>query len=101
MSGRPPPRNPFFHLTVVFSGLFIVTILALIASVFSEGKSPLTELLDRYGGWLLAAEVAGILLAGFLALAVDRRQNASARAVSGSSPLPAPKPHEQAHSGGN
>jgi hypothetical protein len=101
MSFRPSQRNPFFPLTVAFSGLFIVTILALIAAVFSEGDAPLSRLLDRHGGWILAAEVLGILLAGFLALAVDRAQNATAR-----SDPPAPRPHveeshEQTHPGGN
>ena len=68
------PRNPFFPLAVFCSGLFVVTILALLASVFGDPQAPLARLLERYAGRLIAGEVAAILLSGFLALAVDRRQ---------------------------
>jgi hypothetical protein len=68
------PRNPFFPLAVFCSGLFIITILALLASVFGDAQAPLARLLERYAGRLIAGEVAAILLTGFLALFVDRRQ---------------------------
>lgn len=101
MPGPLCSRNPFFPLTVVFSGLFIVTILALIAALFGDGDAPAAQLLDRFGGWLLAGEVLGILLAGFLALVVDRGQIAAARPET-SVPRPqAEGPHEQTHPGGN
>jgi hypothetical protein len=68
------PRNPFFPLAVFCSGLFIVTILALLASVFGDETAPLARLIEAYWGRLMAGEVAAILLTGFLALVVDRRQ---------------------------
>jgi hypothetical protein len=74
MPDAPRPRNPFFQLAVFCSGLFIVTILALLASVFGDPQAPLARLLDRFAGRLIAGEVAAILLTGFLALSVDRRQ---------------------------
>lgn len=69
-----PRRNLFFPLAAFSSALFIITILALVAAVFGDERAPLAQLLDRYAGRLLAAEVAAILLTGFLALVVDRRQ---------------------------
>ena len=68
------PRNLFFPLAVFSSVLFIVTILALVAGVFGDARAPLARLLDRYAGRLVAGEVAAILITGFLALFVDRRQ---------------------------
>ena len=68
------PRNPFFPLAAFSSVLFIVTILALVAGVFGDPRAPLAQLLDRYAGRLLAGEVAAILVTGFLAMFVDRRQ---------------------------
>jgi hypothetical protein len=67
-------RNPFFQLVAFSSALFIVTILALVASVFGDERAPMARFLDRHIGRILAIEVAGILLTGFLALFVDRRQ---------------------------
>ncbi|HEY2251762.1 MAG TPA: hypothetical protein VGH74_11900 [Planctomycetaceae bacterium] len=74
MSDPVHPRNPFFPLAVFASVLFIVTILALVAGVLGDSRAPLAQLLDRYAGRLLAGEVAAILITGFLAMFVDRRQ---------------------------
>ncbi len=74
MPDRAPSRNPFFPLAAFSAALFIVTILALVASVFGDPHAPLAQLFDRYAGRLIAIEVGATLLTGFLALAVDRRQ---------------------------
>src|SRR5262245_8703280 len=74
MSDARAPRNPFFPLAVFCSALFIVTILAMLASVFGDERAPLARLFDQYAGRLIAGEVAAILLTGFLALLIDRRQ---------------------------
>jgi hypothetical protein len=74
MSDAPAPRNPFFPLAAFCSAVFIVTILAMLASVFGDERAPLAQLFDQYAGRLIAGEVAAILLTGFLALFVDRRQ---------------------------
>ncbi|MSR56589.1 MAG: hypothetical protein EXS05_02815 [Planctomycetaceae bacterium] len=73
------PRNPFFPLTAFFGALFIVTILALVAGLFGDPQAPLAQVLDRHAGWLLTLEAAGLLLSGFLALVVDRRQTLAAK----------------------
>jgi hypothetical protein len=80
------PRNPFFPLAAFASVLFIITILALVAGVFGDPRAPLAQLLDRYAGRLLAGEVAAILITGFLAMFVDRRQ--AIRAQKSSKPNP-------------
>lgn len=74
MSAPAPRRNPFFPLAAFSSALFIMTILALVAAVFGDERAPLAQLLDRYAGRLIGVEVVAILLTGFLALAIDRRQ---------------------------
>jgi hypothetical protein len=68
-------RNPFFPLAAFCSALFIITILALVASVFGDPRAPLARLLDQYGGRLIAGEVAATLVTGLVAMAVDRRQS--------------------------
>jgi len=74
MSDARAPRNPFFPLAAFCSVLFIVTILAMLASVFGDERAPLARLFEQYAGRLIAGEVAAILLTGFLALFIDRRQ---------------------------
>lgn len=88
-------------MTVVFSGLFIVTILSQVAALFGDPRAPIAQLLDRTAGWLMGGEVAGILLAGFLALVVDRRQTLGASPEAARPPTPSESPHEQAHPGGD
>lgn len=93
MSDSPPPRNLFFPLVTFASGLFIITILAFLASVFGDPRAPLARLLEQYGGRVIGGEVAAILISGFLALFVDRRQTLRSRKDS-------PKaPHDQQHQG--
>jgi hypothetical protein len=74
MSDAPPPRNFFFPLAAFCSALFIITIFALVASVFGDPRAPLARLFDRYAGRLFAGEVAAVLVTGFLALFLDRRE---------------------------
>ena len=86
-------RNPFFPLAAMASALFIVTILALVAGVFGDSRAPLSQLLDRYAGRLIAGEVAAILISGFLAMFVDRRQTKRSQKESQQAP------HVQQHQG--
>jgi hypothetical protein len=93
MSDASRRRNPFFPLAVFCSGLFVVTILALLASIFGDPHSPLARLIEQYWGRLMVGEVAAVLLTGFLALYVDRRQILRDR-------RPTPKvPHDRQHQG--
>lgn len=87
------PRNLFFPLAALASALFIITILALVAGVFGDSRAPLAQLLDRYAGRLLSGEVAAILITGFLAMFVDRRQTKRSQQDSKQAP------HVQQHQG--
>jgi hypothetical protein len=72
---KPPDRlNFFFCLVIVASGLFVFTILAMIATAFSDSQSPVVNFLNHYGGQLLLGEVVVTVLVSFLALYVDRTQ---------------------------
>ncbi|MBO09404.1 MAG: hypothetical protein CMJ68_01440 [Planctomycetaceae bacterium] len=68
------PLNPFFRITIVAGGLFVVTILAMIASALGpETASPAQAAFDENANWLLAAEVAAILASAVFAMAGDNR----------------------------
>jgi len=95
MPDSPPLRNPFFPLAALCSALFVVTILALLATAFGDPRAPLAQLLDRYSGRLIGGEVAAILLTGFLALFVDRRQ--AVRLLKNARTTPDQAPHDQEH----
>jgi preprotein translocase subunit SecG len=80
MSDRPA-RNPFFPLTAILAAIFVLTVLALVASTFGNDRAPLARLLDSHGTLLIVIEVAAILLVGLLALVVDRSRAPSRLAV--------------------
>jgi len=66
--------NPLFRLVIVATVAFLLTILLLLATTFSPSGSPSRQVLDRYGMKLIGIELAVILISGFLAMALDRRQ---------------------------
>jgi len=66
--------NIFFRLALGTGALFIITVLALTATIFSDPRAPLAQFLDNYGGAIIAAEVAASLIFAFWAMALDRRQ---------------------------
>lgn len=73
MSDGPERLNPFYHLAIFASALFIVTVLALLAALFGNQNAPAARFLNEFGGILIVAEVAVTLSVGMLALVVDRR----------------------------
>lgn len=74
MRHQPKPASLLFRLTAVAAGVFVVTILALIAIVIGNSHSPGAVWLNRNAGSLFAVEVAAILGLGFAAMAQDRKQ---------------------------
>ena len=69
----PEPLNPFFRITIFAGGLFVITILAMIASALGPTSSSTTKMaFDENVGWLLAAEVLAILTSAFFAMAGDQ-----------------------------
>ena len=71
--------NLLFRLVIVFSAAFLITILLLLATTFSASRSPVKQILDLYGLHLIGLELAAMLLCGFFAMLVDRRQTLAAR----------------------
>lgn len=70
-SERP---NLFFRLTTCVGALFVVTILSLVATVFSDPQAPTARFLNEHGTTLIVWQVGAILVLGLLAMTVDRRQ---------------------------
>lgn len=71
---KPPRTKPslLFRLIVPATVIFILTVLALIASVFSDPHAPVARWLEANGNQLLLWEFVGVLVLAFLAMAVDR-----------------------------
>lgn len=73
MKGPGSKPSLLFQLVVPATALFIVTILSLIAVLFSDERAPVARWLNRHGNSLLAAELVVIIVLSILAMAVDRR----------------------------
>jgi len=73
---RGPGSKPslLFQLLIPSTAIFIVTILSLIAVLFSDQRAPVAIFLNRHGNSLLAAEFVVVMLLSLLAMAVDRVQ---------------------------
>lgn len=67
------PLNVFFRLTIFGGAVFIITILAVSASLFSEQQAAPAKFFNRHGTTLILWEVGITLVCGFLAMFVDRR----------------------------
>ncbi|MDA0587349.1 MAG: hypothetical protein O2820_03210 [Planctomycetota bacterium] len=72
--------NFLFRLVILFSAAFLLTILLLLATTFSSSRSSVKQLLDLYGLQLIGLELAAILVSGFFAMALDRRQTLAKQA---------------------
>ena len=72
----PPPKRAsvLFQLSALSAVAFIVTVLALVATVFGDQSAPATKWLNQNAGKLITAEVVATLLLGFSAMTQDRRQ---------------------------
>ncbi|HLQ46089.1 MAG TPA: hypothetical protein VK137_15215, partial [Planctomycetaceae bacterium] len=75
-TSQPGPKraNVLFQLSVLSAVVFIVTVLAQVATVFGDQSAPATKWLNQNAGKLIAAEVVATLLLGFAAMSQDRRQ---------------------------
>ena len=72
MRGPGVPVSLLFKLIVPATALFIVTIMSLIAVVFSDQRAPLAKFLNEYGAKLLVVEFVAVMGLSFLAMTVDR-----------------------------
>ncbi|MFN9720008.1 MAG: hypothetical protein ACK58L_15020 [Planctomycetota bacterium] len=73
---RGPGSKPslLFKLVVPSTAVFAMTVLALIAVVFSDPRAPVARFLDRHGNALLLAEFVVVIVLSMLAMTVDRIQ---------------------------
>ena len=69
------PVSVWFRLTALAAAAFAITILGMLAAVFTDSPdAPAARCLNRHGGTLIAVEAALTLTFGFWAMAFDRRQ---------------------------
>ncbi len=73
---RGPGSKPslLFQLVIPATAVFVITILSLIAIVFSDPRAPIAQWLDKNGNRLLIVEFIVVIILSFIAMAVDRIQ---------------------------
>ena len=71
---KPPRTKPSltFRLIVPATTVFILTILALIASVFGTPEAPVSKWLDAHANQLLIWEFVAVVVLTILAMTIDR-----------------------------
>ena len=73
---RGPGSKPslLFQLVIPATAVFVITILSLIAVVFSDPRAPVAQWLNHHGNKLLVGEFVVVIILSILAMAVDRIQ---------------------------
>jgi hypothetical protein len=73
---RGPGSKPslLFQLVVPATAVFVITILSLIAVVFSDPRAPVAQWLNQHGNKLLVGEFVVVIILSILAMTVDRIQ---------------------------
>jgi hypothetical protein len=74
MSESPERPNLFFRLTTFAGAAFVITVLALVATMFGDPQAPPARFLNAHGTTVILWEVAAILVLGLAAMTLDRRQ---------------------------
>lgn len=71
---KPPQTRPslIFRLVIPATAIFILTILALIASLFGDPRAPVSQWLEAHGDALLVWEFVIVLAVSLLAMTIDR-----------------------------
>ena len=72
MRGPGAPASLLFKLIVPATAVFIVTVMSLIAVVFSDPRAPVAKFLNTYGTTLLVVEFLAVIGLSLLAMTVDR-----------------------------
>jgi hypothetical protein len=69
-----PRRGPglLFHLAAGATVVFIVTVLAVVATLFADPEAPINVWLNAHAGTLLLAEVVAIAVLGLVAMGRDQ-----------------------------
>jgi hypothetical protein len=68
------PLHPLFKLATLSATIFIVTILAMVATVFGDQQAPVAKMLNKYSGTLIVVEVIVTLFVVFAAMSADGRR---------------------------
>ena len=68
-----PPLHPLFRVVIIVSAAFLVTVLIMLASVFSDGKSPVFVWFNRNAVTVIIVEVVLIIVSSIAAMAVDQK----------------------------
>lgn len=69
--------NIFFSVVTVFGTLFVVTVLVAVALAFGNPQIPMNQWLNRHLTTVLGVEVLLLIVAGVLAMAIDRMRTLS------------------------
>lgn len=71
---RGPGSRPslLFQLVIPATGLFVITILSMIAIVFSDPRAPVAQWLDKHGNRLLIVEFVVVIILSIIAMVADR-----------------------------
>lgn len=72
MRGPGSRASLLFRLIVPATAIFIVTVMSLIAVVFSDQNAPVAKFLNEYGSILLVVEFVAVMGLSFLAMTIDR-----------------------------
>ncbi len=66
------PASLLFRAIVPATAAFVITILALIATLFGDERAPLAQFINQYGNTLLVAEFISIVTLTLAAMTADR-----------------------------
>lgn len=72
MRGPGAPASLLFRLIVPATAVFVVTVMSLIAVVFSDQRAPVARFLNEHGTKLLIVEFVAVIGLSLLAMTVDR-----------------------------
>lgn len=69
------PRGPgiLFHLTAGATTAFIITILAMVATLFGDPAAPINEWINQHAAKVLGVEILAIAVLGTTAMVNDAR----------------------------
>jgi hypothetical protein len=74
---RDPPRrrSRWTDVLLTVCGVFMLTVLLMVATAFNRNAGLLARLFDRHGLTMLAVEVGAILVVAIIVLTVERRES--------------------------
>jgi len=73
-AGAPRRRSRWTDVLLTVCGVFVLTVLLMLASALNPNAGILARLFDRHGVTMLAVEVGAILVVAIIVLFVERRE---------------------------